>query len=172
MVTVLTVKFTRADYEQLPEGYPVELIHGQLVKEPSPTYGHQWIAGKLLVDLHGLVGPSRVVSSPIDVFVDEHNVLQPDILVLDEPLGPQVKHVGLPALVVEILSPSTVLRDRVVKREIYLDAGVREVWIVDPEAENVEIYTKRELRTYTLDEPVQSTVIPEFNLTPRVFLRE
>jgi len=172
MATMLTVKFTRADYDKLPEGYPVELIDGQLVKEPSPIYGHQWIAGKVHIALHAHVGFSRVVESPIDVYVDEHNVLQPDVLVLDEPLGPQAKRVGIPALVVEILSPSTVYRDRVVKRGIYLEAGVREVWIVDPEDETVEVYTSCGHRTYSLDDPVQSAVLPDFDLTPRDLLHE
>ena len=169
---MLTVKFTRADYMRLPEGYPVELIDGQLVKEPSPTYSHQWIVGKLLVDLHGLVGPSRVVPSPIDVFVDKHNVLQPDLLVLDVPLGPDTKHATLPALVVEVLSPSTEVRDRMVKRRIYLEAGVREVWIIDPDAGAVDVYRKGGELTFGLDDPIQSAVLPAFDLAPRAFLRE
>ncbi len=71
MENMLTVKFTRADYERLPEGYPVELIDGQLVKEPAPTFGHQWIVGRFHVEFYSLVGAGRIVVSPIDVFVDE-----------------------------------------------------------------------------------------------------
>jgi Uma2 family endonuclease len=172
MAMVLTVKFTRADYEALPEGYPVELIDGQLVKDPSPTYGHQWIVGRLHIEFYRIVGPSRVVVSPIDVFVDDHNVLQPDILVLDEPLSPKVAHVGIPALVVEVLSKSTAHRDRVVKRDIYLRAGVREVWILDPEAETIEVYTSRGVRSFALDDPVSSGVLPAFDLALGDLLRE
>ncbi|MHC4858878.1 MAG: hypothetical protein ACYTDY_02170 [Planctomycetota bacterium] len=66
-----TRRFTQADYARLPEGFPVELIDGQLVKEPSPTYGHQRILGQIHVELYRFVGAGRVVVSPIDLFVDE-----------------------------------------------------------------------------------------------------
>ena len=77
-------QFTRADYERLPEGFPAELIDGMLVKEPSPTWDHQTFVGRLFTRLQDFAGAGRVVVSPIDVFIDDYNVLQPDVLVLDE----------------------------------------------------------------------------------------
>ncbi len=136
-------QFTRADYEQLPEGFPAELIDGMLVKEPSPTWDHQTFVGRLFTRLQNYAGAGRVVVSPIDVFIDDYNVLQPDVLVLDEEAaaGPRAKHVPIPLLVLEVLSPSTAGRDRVIKTGIYLGAGVKEVWLVDPEARTVEVVT-------------------------------
>jgi hypothetical protein len=43
-------------------------------------------------------------------------------------------------MVIEILSPSTTRMDRLVKFNHYLDAGVREYWIVDPDAASVQVY--------------------------------
>ncbi len=70
MTMTLSEPFTRKDYMALPEGFPVELIRGELVKEPAPTFGHQGLVGDLHVLLRSVVG-RRAVLSPIDVFVDE-----------------------------------------------------------------------------------------------------
>ncbi len=135
--------FTRSDYMRLPEGFPAELIDGMLVKEPSPPWDHQTFVGRLFTRLQDFAGAGRVVVSPIDVFIDDYNVLQPDVLVLDEEAlaGPRAEHVPIPLLVLEVLSPSTAGRDRVIKTGIYLGAGVKEVWLVDPKARTVEVVT-------------------------------
>jgi len=49
---------------------------------------------------------------------------------------------GTPALVVEILSPSTRERDREIKRQLYDRSGGREYWLVDPEQDVVTIYRR------------------------------
>jgi Uma2 family endonuclease len=167
---VTTTKFTRADYMRLPEGYPAELIDGMLVKTPSPSYGHQRMVGDLLVSLHGLVGRDRVVASPIDVFLDEHNTLQPDVAVFRDAQRIDTPEVDIPLIVVEVLSPSTANRDRRVKREIYLRAGVEEVWIVDPVAETIEIYRPTGSERFTADEAAASRCVPGFSLTARALL--
>ncbi|MHC4470780.1 MAG: Uma2 family endonuclease [Planctomycetota bacterium] len=170
-MTLETRRFTQADYARLPEGFPVELIDGQLVKEPSPTYGHQRILGQIHVELYRFVGAGRVVVSPIDLFVDEYNVLQPDVLVIEKPLGPKAPRAKLPLLVVEVLSPSTAFRDRQQKRRIYLDAGVKEVWIVDPETETIEVHARGAVRRAGPDETVASDAVPGFSLVPREIFR-
>jgi Uma2 family endonuclease len=172
VVTIGTHRFTQADYERLPEGFPVELIDGELVKEPSPTYGHQDIVSLIHVDLYRLVGRGRVVASPMDVFIDEYNVLQPDVLVLEKPLGRKAARVPIPLLVAEVLSPSTAFRDRQQKRRIYLDAGVAEVWIVDPEAKRIEVHTRDGRRAADGAETVASEVVPGFALSPDDVFRE
>ncbi|MFQ5845668.1 MAG: Uma2 family endonuclease, partial [Planctomycetota bacterium] len=134
-------KYTRADYLSLPEGFPAELIDGMLVKEPSPAAWHQEIVGRLHWILRGALGPGRVLFSPIDLFVDEFNVLQPDLVVLPEDprIGPDTPQIPVPLVVIEVLSPSTARRDRRTKTRIYLRAGVKEVWLVDPGARRAEI---------------------------------
>jgi len=115
--------FTRALYEQLPEGFPAQLVEGSLVRDLAPTYGHQRIASRLHVRLAALVGADRALTAPADVVLDEFNVYQPDLLVLDEAPESGSHDVGIPLLVVEVLSPSTHVRDRGVKRERLLGAG-------------------------------------------------
>ncbi|MEN8150072.1 MAG: Uma2 family endonuclease [Planctomycetota bacterium] len=162
---VTTTKFTRDDYMALPEGYPAQLIEGDLVKSPSPTYGHQRASVRLVGRLIELVGDDRVVFAPMDVFIDRHNVYQPDVLVLPEPLPADVPEVGIPCLVIEVLSPSTRRRDRRQKLDHYLEAGVAEVWFVDPEPKWIEIVTLRGDARYRGDETAESEIVPGFSIT-------
>ncbi len=166
MVTTEQAKFTRADYMSLPEGFRAELLDGVLVKEPAPTGWHQFIAGKIHVQLAGLVGVSRTVASPIDVFIDNHNVLQPDVLVLseDQALRRGDREVAMPIMVVEVLSPSTANRDRCEKVDTYLDAGVVEVWLVNPGNAAVEIHRGRGVEYFQVGDLPESEIVPGFCL--------
>jgi Uma2 family endonuclease len=116
----------------------------------------------------------RVVVSPIDLFLDEHNVLQPDVLILRE--GDRVRRherrLPLPALVVEVLSPATARRDRTRKARRYLAAGIPEVWIVDPDRETVELRTAEDRHVASGDEELVSQAVPGFRLRPSTLLRE
>jgi len=134
----MTALFTRALYDQLPEGFPAQLIEGVLVRDPSPTYGHQRFAGRIYQRLVALIGPDLALMSPADVAVDQFNVYQPDVLVLREAPDDAKSEVGIPLMAIEVLSPGTRQRDREVKRHRLLAAGVREVWLVDPEIREIE----------------------------------
>ena len=162
-------KYTQADYLALPEGFPAELLDGLLVKEPSPTVWHQTIVVEVCLRLRLLLGPNRVLVSPMDVFVDEFNVLQPDVLVLAERdrTGPHTERIAVPILVVEVLSPATAERDRGEKADIYLRAGVAEVWLVDPTRETIEVRTTAASTHHEPDEPAESRVVRGFRLAFR-----
>jgi Uma2 family endonuclease len=95
----------------------------------------------------------------MDVWIDRHNVLQPDVLVTAAPLPPDAGRVGVPLLAVEVLSASTAERDRGVKTATYLRAGVAEVWLVDPDAGTVEVRTPRESRATGPSGEVASAVL-------------
>ena len=158
--------FTRADYDQLPEGFPAQLVEGFLVKEPAPTYHHQRIETRILAHLVALVGPDRAIPSPTDVGIDDHNVYQPDIVVLRDIPPDHVRDVGIPLLAVEVLSPSTRQRDRDVKTRHLLEAGVEEVWLVDPEAAARSRSTVPRARGGPRRAPLESRALPGFSLTP------
>ena len=168
-MSIQTEKFTRKDYMALPEGFPAQLIRGQLVKEPAPTPWHQVLVRRVSDMLENLAGPDRILFSPIDLFVDDENVLQPDVVLL--PAGtrvtPDLKRIPVPDLVVEVLSPSTRIRDRQVKTVIYLKAGVAEIWLVDPESREVELMT-----AVGQVDPAESTVLPGFLRDPASLFRE
>jgi Uma2 family endonuclease len=173
MVTMPATRFTRDDYMRLPEGFPAQLIEGELIREPGPTYGHQRTVGKLYQAMCAIVRDDRrVVLSPIDVFIDRYNVLQPDLLVLPAPLARDAEEVGIPLLVFEVLSPSTAFRDRRQKRRLYLEAGVREVWIIDPVAEAITIHTRDGRRGFGPKETARSEVIEELAIEPGRILRD
>ncbi len=159
------ISFTRADWERLPQGFPAQLIEGQLVKEPSPTYGHQRLAARIRHALLTLVGPDRVPDTPADVAIDDESVFQPDVVVLAGPADDDSPYVGVPLLAIEVLSPSTQRRDRDIKAGRLLEIGVAEVWLVDPAKRTIEVRTAGDRLLARAGDEAASQVLPGFTLT-------
>ena len=161
------LSFTRADYDRLPEDLRVELIDGKLLKMASPTLRHQGVARALFLALLEVVDKTRVYFGPVDFHVDDRNALVPDVVVLPEGFTPLPLQRGVTSalLVGEVLSPSTGRRDRTVKTRRYLGAGVKEVWLVDPEAKTIEIRTAQGERLLSGGETARSEAIPGFETT-------
>ncbi len=91
----------------------------------------------------------RLFISPVDVVLDPENVVQPDLVfVAAKNLGIIEKRAifGTPDLLVELLSPSSVRRDRYTKMNLYARFGVKEYWIGDPANRSLEILTLKEGR--------------------------
>ncbi len=132
-----TVGFTHADLDALPEdGLQYELLDGMLLVTPGPVVVHQFVLGRLHLALaRACPAGMTILLAPMDWRPDALTSLQPDVLVLDHPVGLRDKNVTDPhlALAVEIASPSTRRKDRVLKRAAYEDAGVKAYWIVDPD---------------------------------------
>jgi len=141
--------YTYEDYASWDDDKRYELIDGVVyLMSPAPTSEHQLISGELYGQLYNYLKgrPCRVFSAPFDVRLnfdgDDKTVVQPDILVVcDRSKIVKAGCNGAPDLVIEILSPSSGNRDRLLKFNKYLQAGVREYWIVDPECRVVEVYT-------------------------------
>ncbi|MEN8150915.1 MAG: Uma2 family endonuclease [Planctomycetota bacterium] len=163
---VTTTKFTRADYMALPEEYPAQLVEGELVRRPSLSVRHRQITGTVVRRLAERVGDDRAVLGPMDVFLDDENVFQADALVTPEPLPRSATEVGIPSLVVEVFAAGNRWLNRRRKLPHYLEAGVAEVWFVDPEAETVEIVTIRGDERFRGNDRAASEIVPEFRLTP------
>ncbi|MHC5010505.1 MAG: Uma2 family endonuclease [Planctomycetota bacterium] len=164
--------FTRADYERLPEGFPAQLVEGLLCREPAPRYAHQRTGARIRRRMLALVDADLVPDSPVDVALDEHNVFQPDLVVLRERPPPDAQYVGIPLLALEVLSPATGERDRTVKKDHLLEAGVAEVWIVDPGAASIEIHTKAGVTGHARTDVAASTVVPGFHLVPALLFAD
>lgn len=134
--------FRRADYLALPEEPRCELLWGHLVVNPTPLPRHQKVVIALTtrLDAFALDRGHLLLIAPMDVTLDERNVLQPDLLLIASDRRNIVPRWvdGAPDLVVEVLSPSTGRRDRVVKLALYARAGVPEYWIVDPETRTID----------------------------------
>ena len=146
------IKFTYEDYKSLPESETkrYELLGGELVMVPSPSTSHQRISRRLEFILQAFVeerGLGEVYDAPLDVVLgegEEREVVQPDILYISEGRSGIIAEEeirGAPDLIIEIISPATAERDRTYKKTLYARHGVKEYWIVDPEAKMVEVYT-------------------------------
>jgi Uma2 family endonuclease len=123
-----------------------EIIEGELYEMPAPSWAHATVIANLisaLVPLVVMLG-GRWRTAPLDVFFQGADPVQPDIIVLlpDSQAHPTERGVeGPPDLLVEVLSPSNRGHDLLTKRALHARAGVREYWLVDPEARTIEILT-------------------------------
>jgi len=136
---------TTKDFDLLPEGKPYQLIDGELIMSPSPVYEHQRVVRELSTLLWTIVKQGRlgeVIVAPIDIYVTEMDVFQPDIIFISHERRSiiQDKIHGVPDLVIEVLSPPTAYYDLVHKKAVYEASGVREYWIVDPKEQSVEVF--------------------------------
>ncbi|MES1218328.1 MAG: Uma2 family endonuclease [Bacteroidota bacterium] len=126
-------------FMMLPEGTLAELINDRIYMSPAPNYSHQDLSGELYTQLRTFIKKNNLgncISAPVDVFFDDRNVLQPDILfIATENMGiikgGKVK--GCPDMIIEILSPGNKDHDKVIKKAAYEKFGVKEYFIVDPE---------------------------------------
>ena len=150
------IMLTYDDYACLPDdGKIYEILEGELEVTPAPVPGHQGVSRNLEWLLEGYVrqhNAGRVYDAPIDVIVDEHNVVQPDLIFISADrlhiIGEKSIE-GMPDLIVEILSPSTARRDRVLKLKMYAQHGLRHYWIVDCQQRTLEAF-ELDRETYRL----------------------
>jgi Uma2 family endonuclease len=143
--------YTYEDYLKLPDdGNRYEILNGELIMTAAPYIPHQRICGKLFIELTNFITKNNigeVFIAPCDVFFDEKNVYQPDIIFISSEnkniiIEANIK--GSPDLLIEIISPSTAYYDLFEKKEIYEKFGVKEYWIIDPQKHWIEIYTLKQ----------------------------
>jgi Uma2 family endonuclease len=130
---------------ELPEtNQPHELWDGELIMAPSPFFFHQ----KILTRFHRAVEDwvsslelGEVVLSPMDMVLSPHRVVQPDLMFISrERLHIIQGHImGAADLVAEVISLGGRNRDRIEKRDLYEQYGVKEYWLIDPEPETVDV---------------------------------
>ena len=146
-------KLTYQDYLDIPDepGYRFEILDGMLVKEPSPSVMHQRASRNLhriLEDYFWHVDPQgEIFNAPLDVTLLDFNVVQPDVFYVSGEQQLMVKDNrvdGPPALVVEILSPSTSRKDRLQKMRVYQEAQVKHYWLVNPQEKTLECFAWRD----------------------------
>lgn len=140
-------EYTLEDYYAMPEERRVELIDGVIYDMTAPSYIHQMIIGEVFFQIKSCIEkhkvPCRVFFSPCDVQLDMDNrtMVQPDIIIVcnREKLKERV-YFGAPDYVLEVLSPSTRKKDIGLKTQKYIEAGVREYWVIDPRTRGLMVY--------------------------------
>lgn len=158
-----------------------ELIDGTPYNmTPAPSWDHQYIVGELYFGLrsHFQNESCFVAVAPFDVYLSENedyekpeHVVQPDITVMcNEKLLSKKGYYGAPNLIVEVLSPSTALKDRNEKFKKYQQFGVKEYWIVDPNYKMIEVfgledgyYRKKEV--FGEDNKLKSFIFEDLEIT-------
>ncbi len=127
------------------DGNRYELVQGQLLVTPAPRPVHQIVLQELLRHVHAylrhLPSPARVFLSPADISWAEDELVQPDLFVVpaDEVSASWTTYQTL-LLAIEIVSPSSSHHDRITKRRLYQARGVATYWVVDPDAQLVEVW--------------------------------
>jgi len=149
-----SVRYTYADYLQWIDEKACELIDGFIKMMPAPRPLHARvsfnIAGNLWAILKKNKGKCEVFSAPFDVRFPKngetadnkvYTVVQPDICVVCDPSKIDERGCcGAPDMIVEILSPSTGRRDLTEKFALYEEAGVKEYWVVYPDAKAITVF--------------------------------
>ncbi len=170
---------SEVEFLALPESTQhIELIDGEVVVSPSPSYWHQELLKRLVWSLEQWARtqtiPYTVGMSPLDIRFAAGRILQPDAFVLQGTVardhsGPLTQ---IPQLVVEVVSQDRVY-DRVTKRLLYAEAGVEEYWLVEPSG---LIERRRGARLEERDEHADgvlcSKLLPGFNLELSELFRE
>lgn len=168
-------EWTEKDYFSLPEtNRIVELSEGWLIITPSPTDQHQRILGKLHILIYSYLLNNNlgvVRFSPLDVWLYEGTVRQPDIIFMSNEHRDRItdKCWGVPDLVMEILSEGTENQDRGDKFREYQKAGIPEYWIVNPFNQFIEVFTLEngayiQLGKWGAGEVVHSKVLTGFQV--------
>ena len=126
------------------EDFWEEIINGQpVLMSPRPTTNHNRVSGNIYFQFkkHLKGRPCEPFDDGMEVYLDEKNRFIPDMMVVCDPEKIHQNGVyGAPDLVVEVLSPSTMKRDKGDKKTAYEQAGVKEYWIVSTEEKSIEQY--------------------------------
>lgn len=187
---VLAKKMTYRTFREMEfddnDNFLYELLNGELVKKSAPSVSHQRMVVDLVFKIKLFIqetNAGEVLCAPVDVYLDDENVPQPDIVfvsekrlkIIDENEGIVM---GAPDLVVEIISPSSLKRDRFDKKELYERFGVKEYWLVDPNNTTIEVHKNRKNGGFKLFSfaavkgKIKSSVLKEFQLDVADFFKK
>ena len=136
-----------------------EVINGEKFLWHSENLGHNLIRGNLIMlfGAHIKINRSGFIVSQLYTYLPDGNLVFPDIIFIDKAQeklvinNPDDGFHGVPDMVAEIFSRSTMKRDIGIKKDVYERNGVREYWMIDPWSESIRVYLLRDGK-YFLDE--------------------
>lgn len=168
-------RFGYSDLLVMPDdGRRYEIHGGALVVVPSPLPCHQIAVAELVMLLrdYGRRSGGIALAAPLDIVLDEHDVVQPDVVFFRAArrhlVQPYAVTRAAPDIAVEVLSPSTAPFDRGRKMRMFARYGVCEYWIVDPVQLQVEVHVLdngayRRAQVATGDDTVRSVLFPDLS---------
>lgn len=147
MATAHPIVLDYDDYCAIPnDGKRYEILAGKLYVNPAPNPRHQLVGKRLqrfLERYFEIPGEREVFNSPIDLILSLNDVAQPDIVVVLDRTQISARGIeGAPALVVEVLSPSSIRYDRQTKAARYAQLGIDHYWIADPVANTLDCFCR------------------------------
>jgi Uma2 family endonuclease len=143
-------RWTYDDYYRLQDGQRYEIIDGDLLMAPASDTWHQDWVNNLSFMVTAFVKAKKlgkVLTALTDVVLDQDNTVQPDLLFVSTAKASIIQQraiFGVPDLLVEIISPTSVRRDRYIKRQLYARFGVQEYWLGDAANKTLEVLTLKE----------------------------
>lgn len=174
-------QYSYADYLTWEEDERWEILEGIAYMQAAPSRIHQEISGELFAQIHNYLSgkPCKVYHAPFCVRLDVkkndediRNVVEPDItIVCDNSKLDEKGCKGSPDMIIEILSPSSGKKDRVIKYNKYEKAGIREYWVVEPELKIISVfilepngkYGRAEMYTEE-DKKVKVSIFPDLEI--------
>ena len=132
-----------------------EIIGGEKFMAPMPKLFHSGIVMRLSARIFNYIDTNKcgyVFTDNVDVHFPDGNLFNPDVVVVTNENAKIMNWrgaiYGVPDMIVEVLSPSTHVRDLTIKKDIYESNGVKEYWIVDPYMRRVDVYLLRDGKYY------------------------
>lgn len=161
--------YTENDYDNLPKNIRAELINGQFYNLAAPSRIHQKISSELYTVIHQYIKSKnshcQAYYAPFSVklFPDAKTIVEPDISVICDPNKLTDRGcTGAPDWIIEISSPDNLGYDYVRKLNLYMDAGVREYWIVNPQKQSILVYffehTDFDVQQYTFQDTIKVNI--------------
>lgn len=168
--------YTEEDYYNTPEGVRAELIDGALIYNMTPPSRiHQEIVSELHYTIKNYIksknGDCHIYPAPFSVKLktENMNIVEPDLsIICDRNKLTDRGCTGAPDWIIEITSPDNARHDYVRKLNLYLDAGVREYWIVDPQEEKIVVYLLEEknfkMVSYTFSDTINVSIYDDLSI--------
>lgn len=168
-------KMTYEEYYKLDDGNLYQLIEGELIMSPAPSYEHQKIHRSISFIIMKYLAENNIgelLYAPADVILDENNTFQPDLFIILNENKDIIKHKGVfgtPDIIFEILSPASVMTDRHKKFDIYEKYGVKEYWLIDHNNQAIEVFALKDKKFYlfssgALKGKVKSKIMKDFEI--------
>jgi Uma2 family endonuclease len=180
MTLVAEKKMTIAEFlerDDFEEGYIYELINGEIMKRTSPNLVHQDVSMMLSIHLGSFIVKNnlgKIYAAPTDVYLSKTaDLVVPDLSFIPTAnasyFQPSGYILGVPDLIIEILSKGTHQVDRGTKMRLYKRYGVKEYWLADPIKKSIEVHVLEEddynLKSYAEEfGEIESSVLVDFKL--------